>query len=276
LDERVVNPFLQESRIPASRGPYLNVFRRSVRFDENTRTGVKHKSGYDAFLELVSYLEATEDDADLLAFFRYLLYKFAALREAHAVPLSRLNQISLEQYGEFISGLLTVPSGGRLPVLLVVATFRSIKEFFNLDWEIESQGINVADAAAGVGGDITISMAGQVLLSAEVTERDIDRNRVAATFNTKIAPNAIDDYLFFVRLAGVDPSARILARQYFTQGHEVNFLEIKEWILMSLATMGRRGRHRFNKILVELLDSPEIPRNVKVGWNNQIAALVGT
>ena len=273
LDERVVKPFLQANRIPSSRGPYLGVFRRSVRFDQSTRTGVRDKNGYDAFLELVGYLEDTGDDKDLTAFARYLLHKFAALREAHAVPLSRLRHVSLEQYDTFISGLLTVPSGGRLPVLLVVAMFRSIKQFFNLDWEIDYQGINVADAAAGAGGDITISKAGQVLLSAEVTERDIDRSRVAATFNMKIAPNGIEDYLFFVRLTGVDPDARALARQYFTQGHEVNFIEIKQWILMSLATMGRQGRDNFNGILVALIDAPEIPRNVKVGWNNQIARL---
>ncbi|MGH9719448.1 MAG: hypothetical protein ACRD8O_04500 [Bryobacteraceae bacterium] len=159
----------------------------------------------------------------------------------------------------------------------MVATFRSIKEFFDREWDIDYQGINVADAAAGAGGDITISNAGSVLLSAEVmsaTSTATDRNRVAATFNTKIAPNGIEDYMFFVRLAGVDPEARALARQYFTQGHEVNFLEIKEWILMSLATMGRQGRDDFNRILIGLLDGPDIPRNVKVGWNNQIAALV--
>jgi hypothetical protein len=169
---------------------------------------------------------------------------------------------------------LTVPSGGRLPVLLVLATFRAIKDYFGLDWEIEYQGINVADAAAGVGGDITIRSAGQLVLAAEVTERPIDRNRVAATFNTKIAPNGIEDYLFFVRLAGVAPEAMAQARQYFTQGHEVSFLEIKDWILMSLATMGRRGRDLFNRNLIVLVDAADVPRPLKVAWNDQIERLV--
>src|SRR5258708_14851546 len=65
LDERVVNPFLQANRIPSSRGPYLGVFRRSVRFDLSTRTGVRDKSGYDAFLELISHLEETGDEGIL-------------------------------------------------------------------------------------------------------------------------------------------------------------------------------------------------------------------
>src|SRR5712692_8947844 len=100
-----------------------------------------------------------------------MLFKFALLREAAVVPLSRLQRISLDQYGSFISGLLGIPSGGRLPVLLVVAAFSTIKEFLSLDWDIVFQGINVADAAAGAGGDITITSGGRLLLAAEVTER---------------------------------------------------------------------------------------------------------
>jgi hypothetical protein len=157
---------------------------------------------------------------------------------------------------------------------LVLATFRAIKDYFRPDWEIEYQGISVADAAAGAGGDITVRSAGQVVLSAEVTERPIDLNRVAATFNTKIAPNGIEDYLFFVRLVGVAPEATVQARQYFTQGYEVSFLEIRQWILMTLATIGPRGRDAFSRNMITLIDAPDMPRAVKVGWNEQIERLV--
>lgn len=40
LDEKVVNPFLHEKRIPSSRGPFLAAFRRSVMFDKTTREGM--------------------------------------------------------------------------------------------------------------------------------------------------------------------------------------------------------------------------------------------
>ena len=126
LDERVVNPFLQRKRIPSSRGPYLGVFRRSVRFDETTRSGVRDKIGYDALRDLLSFLENTADAKHLTAFCRYLLFRFAELREGHAIPLSRLQRISVEQYGLFLAGLLDTPSGGRLPMLIVVAAFSAI------------------------------------------------------------------------------------------------------------------------------------------------------
>src|SRR6266849_10300319 len=41
LDERVVNPFLQDKQIPCSKGPYLAVFRRQVQFDQSSRGGMK-------------------------------------------------------------------------------------------------------------------------------------------------------------------------------------------------------------------------------------------
>ena len=274
LDEEVVNPFLQRNRIPSSKGPYLAKFRRSVRFDESTNFGTRDVGAYTSFRNLLAFLEGTDDDGEIQGFLRYLLYLFARLREASVIAISRLPRISLEQYDAFICGLMDVRSGGRIPVLLVVATLSAICEYFGLDWGIEYQGINVADAAAGAGGDITVRRGGQVVFSAEVTERVIDRNRVMSTFNTKIAPNEIQDYLFFIRAGGVAPEAQVQARQYFTQGYEVNFLEIRQWILMTLATIGPRGRDAFNRNMITLIDALDMPRSVKVGWNKQIERLV--
>jgi hypothetical protein len=276
LDEQVVNPFLHDKRIPSSRGPYLGVFRRSVQFNQATRRGVRDKEGYDAFLSLISYLESIDSEATLRIFIRFLFLNFLKLREASQVPLSRLQRISLEQFDALLAGLLASPSGGRFPVLLVVATFQTIKDFFNLDWAISYQGINVADAAAGAGGDISISSVGRVLMAAEVTERPLDRSRVVATFNTKIAPAGIEDYLFFTKLSGIAPNAKQQANQYFSQGHEVNFLEIKDWIFSLLATMGRKGRTLYNQKLLQLLEQDDVPTTLKVTWNEQISNLTST
>lgn len=273
LDERVINPFLQNNSIPSSRGPYLNVFRRAVQFDSATRGGLRDKHAYDAFLTMITYLESVIQDSELHEFLIYLLYKFAELREEASIPLSRLQRISLEQYDILISGLLSTPSGGRLPMLLVIAMLTAIKECFHLNWNITYQGINVADAAAGAGGDITIIDNDQILMAAEVTERVVDRSRVVSTFMTKISPAGIEDYLFFVKPSGFTQEARKQAHQYFVQGHEVNFLEIKTWILVALATVGKKGRDIFNKTLVTLLDAQDIPKTLKVNWNEQISRL---
>lgn len=275
LDERVINPFLQEKRIPCSRGPYLSVFRRSVRFDESTREGLRDKAGYDAFLAAIEHVESFEQDSELLDVLLYLLYKFAELRESASVPLSRLQRISLQQYDDLVSGLLDTPSGGRFPVLLAVAAFTTIQQHFHLDWEVRWQGINVADAATGAGGDISIVSGGRTLMAAEVTERPVDRSRVVTTFNAKIAPATLEDYMFLIGSREPTAEAREQAQRYFPQGHDVNFVEIKKWIFMLLATVGSSGRSTFNKSLIGLLDGPDIPRGLKVAWNDQISRITG-
>ncbi len=276
LDERVINPILQEKQIPCSRGPFLSVFRRSVKFDQSTRGGLRDKSGYDAFLQIVGFIESLHDRSKLIELLDFLASSFVKLREATIVPLTRIQRMSLEQLTILVSQLLATPSGGRLPVYLIVATLKSIKHYFDLDWNIEWQGINVADSASGVDGDIIVSSKGKTLLAAEVTERSVDRNRVVATFNTKIGPHGIDNYLFFVT-SGIQPSTTIQqVKQYFAQGHEINFVTIEGWIRALLATTGGEGRTFFISQLLELLDSPETPAILKVAWNEKIAVVISS
>lgn len=275
LDEKIVNPFLHHERIPASRGPFLSVFRRSVRFEANapTREGLRDKTGYDAFLQLLSVLEGMSSEEELRSFIAYLLFKFVQLRDKAGVVVSSLQRVSLEQYGALIDGLLRTPSGGRLPVMIVAGVFQAWKDHFGLPWSVELQGINEADAATGAGGDITIRDSKGVILAAEVTERPVDRSRLETTFNAKIAPNAIADYLFFVRLDSVADDAREQARRYFAQGHDINFVDIKTWATMCLASMGNRGRDLFQRHLRDLIADPRTPSTIKVAWNGRLADL---
>lgn len=273
LDEKVVNPFFQKHRIPCSGGPYLAMFRRDFRFDISKREGQRNKNVFDAFLIIIATLESLNEETELRKFLVYLLYKFAKLREAAEVPLARLHRMSLEQYDSLIGSLLNTQSGGRLPVILVVAAFRTIRDYFDVDWNIEYQGINVADSQSGAGGDITITQNGQIVFAAEVTERPLELSRVVSTFNTKIAPLGIENYLFFIRPEKLSEEAREQGRQYFAQGHEMNFLEIKTWVLMSLASMGNRGREIFSSHLLALIGDASVPRAIKVAWNDHIQAV---
>ena len=272
LDERVVNPFLTEKRIPSSRGPFLSTFRRSVEFDKSTRDGLRDKGGYDSLLALIDRIAETSQEKILKNILRYLLSCLIVLRSATQVPLSKLHRISLEQYGDLIEGLLATPSGGRFPVMLAEVTFMAIKRSFKLDWKIEVQGINAADRPSGAGGDITIKKGESILMAAEVTERPILKSRVVSTFQMKIAPQEIEDYMF-LGYDKVDDEVMQQARQYFSQGHEINFLEIKNWILVILATIGKEGRSTFNAEITEKLNVPDMPAALKVAWNKQIERL---
>lgn len=160
LDEKVVNPFLQDRLIPCSKGPYLASFRRNVKFIAETARGLRDQEGYKALLAFLEELErATKQEAKGLT--TYLLYRFVELRAASRVPLSQISRLSLEQYDELITRFLQVQSGGLVPVLLVVAMLRAIKSCYGLKWNVAYQGINVADKASGAGGDITVSFGGR-------------------------------------------------------------------------------------------------------------------
>lgn len=273
LDERVINPFLQEREVPCSRGPYLSVFRRQVRFDESTRSGLRDKNGYDAFLALISIIESTDDESGLLGLLDFILYSFVLLREEARVELTKLNRVSLPQCEVIIKGLLATRSGGRLPMLLSIAIFQTLNAVYNLNWQIEYQGINAADGASGAGGDVTIKHGPEAVMAIEVTERPVDRNRVIATFRNKIAPSGLKDYLFLVNIEVVSEDAKNQANNYFSQGHDVNFIDINTWIMTTLATIGSVGRETFFRNIIALLDNNDIPKSLKVAWNEQIAKI---
>jgi len=274
LDERVVNPFLQDRKIPCSKSPYLSALRRNVSFREETARGLRDKDAFRALLTFIGKIEGA-DEATARLYLRHLLREFVRLREAADIQLAHIARLSLEQYRLLIAGMLSVPSGGLIPVLLSVAMFETIKECFNLDWEIQSQGINVADQASGAGGDITITEDGEAVLIVEVTERPIDRSRVVATFNTKIAPQGINDYLFFFGNVKPGEEAKEAARQYFAQGHDISFLSVEEWLVHSLGTVGPKCRRIFTEKFLVLLGAREVPAGLKMVWNDQTRILLG-
>jgi hypothetical protein len=275
LDQRSVNPFLKTKQIPSTKGPFLSVFRRGVKFTRATKKGVRDTGGYGSFLNLVDYLRANDDDDLLRALLKSLLYRFIELREASKIEVAKVQRLSMSQYPPLIDGLMAIKSGGRFPVFLVVATLRAMNNSFSLGWKIQHQGINVADAAHDEPGDITIVRNERIFIAAEVTERVVDQARVVSTFTGKIAPAGVQDYIFFVRFraSGPDPDALRQAQQYFAQGHEVNFVDIKSWVLQTLSTIGKEGRLAFNAEMATLLDGNDVPRRMKVGWNEQIQKL---
>lgn len=274
LDERVVNPTLQEKRIPSSRGPFLSVFRRRVSFVPATRDGLRDKTDYDAFLVIVELVEGVDDDEQLRAILEALAFRFVELREASDVPLTRVQRMSLEQITELTARLLDTPSGGRLPVYAVVSMFRAISQRFGLGWDVQWQGINVADTASGVGGDISVLSGDTTLLVAEVTERTVDRTRVVATFNSKVGPGGIADYLYFVGNRPQPEDALQQARRYFAQGHEINFVVVADWISAVLATLGSPGRSMYIDALLELIGHGDTPAVVKSAWNDSVSKII--
>lgn len=273
LDEKVVNPFLQNRLVPCSKGPYLASFRRNVQFIPETAKGLRDKVGYGGLLGFIAELESADKiQARVLTI--YLLLQFVALRDAARVPLSQISRLSLDQYEVLLQKLLQVQSGGLIPVLLVVAMLRTIKACYSLSWDITYQGINVSDKASGAGGDVTVAISGKTVLAIEVTERAIEKSRVIATFNTKVVLSGVQDYLFVYSDAKPSDDARKAARTYFSQGHEINFVQVNSWLVNNLATLGAKCRGMFTREILALLDTREVPAKIKLAWNDLVQEVV--
>jgi hypothetical protein len=275
LDERVVNPFLREKGIPCSRGAYLSVFRRNVRFDAATGEGVKDKPGYDALLKMLDYISSQKGQENLLSLLNFVLFRFVLLREQGKVSLTRLERISLSQYRHLISGLLARQSGGLFPVILVLSMVEAIIERFSLHWVVAFHGINVADKASGAAGDISVQEeTGVTILTIEVTERPVDVHRVRATFTEKVAGAGIHDYVFLVHLRQIGDEVRQQVERYFAQGYDLNFADIEEWLVNTLVTVGVQGRQAFQQRILFHMSKPDVPKTVKIAWNQEIGQLL--
>jgi SacI restriction endonuclease len=275
LDERVVNPFLRTQQIPSSKSPYLSALRRGVNFAAPEAAGQSDKGAFRALHEIVSYIAVAPND-EVEAVLVLTLRQFIALRDRSRVPLARVRRLSLDQHLALASMLLKLKSGGRVPVFLCVAALRATSGRYALGWTVDFQGINVADAATGAGGDVTVSKSGDPVVSIEITEREIDEHRVASTFASKIATNSIEDYLFVHSAASPTLAARKLARDYFAQGHDVNFVSISEWLGGVLILLGATGRSQFTHEIVLLLDERDVPSSLKVSWNDCVGKLIST
>lgn len=273
LDEKVINPFLHNNEIPASKGPYLATFRRSVTLDDSITNSQRDKISYKALLGFLNYLKGLTDIEDIELVILSLVKNFMILRDSSKIELARIKKLHLEQHKFVLEKLLDTPSGGLLPVLVSVALLKTIEKCYNLNWEIDWQGINQSDLASGAGGDITINKNGENLCVIEITERPIDKSRVVSTFNSKIVRKGITDYLFIYKNNSPSQETISVAGKYFAQGHEINFIQIHFWVYNNLATLGSKCRDVFLEELIDLLSKKDVPSVLKVKWNEIIRSL---
>lgn len=274
LDENVINPFFQENLIPCSKGPYLATFRRNVKLTSETRDGLRDKNGYDSMLLLLSAIENTSKPTEAANFVACLLKRFLSLRDESRVPLVRINRLSIEQYKRLLQTLVCCPSGGLIPVLVTVALFQTLNETYSLSWDVTWQGINAADGATGAEGDITVKKGDELIMAIEVTERPIDQRRVLSTFNTKILQGRAKNYLFVYTNALPDETAKHAAQMLFSQGYDVNFVNLVELVINHFLSNDECIRVTYTDKILALLDGQDVPSSVKISWNTSIQSLI--
>ncbi len=275
LGENAVAPFLRDRAIPIlASSPYLSALRGGARFMKDGEPRIQSdQGGFDALVAVVDYLREL-DDGLAREYLRYLLRRFIELRESGNIPLKKIAKPNLQQLGRLIDGMLTVKSGGRIPAMLATAMFQTIGECHALGWHVEFQGINVADKASGAVGDISIRKSGILILGVEVTERPINQTRVTSTFEDKVSPSGLADYLFITTVKP-DDGALAAARSYTGVGHEMNFVILSNWLHDNLSVVGPACRSLFQSRMIDLLGTGGIPAELKVAWNARMDQVLG-
>ena len=274
LDEYTVNPFLQEQLFPCSKGPYLAAFRRSVKLIPETAEGLRDKAGYSAMMNLLSVIENCGSETETESFIMCLLQRFILLRNAAHIPLAHISRFSIEQYRQLLTELVHYQSGGLLPVFITVAFFQTVADRYSLAWDISYQGINVADRATGAEGDVTIKENGATILAIEITERPLDQRRITSTFNTKIILNDVKEYLFVFTNTEPDESAIQTAKSLFSQGYEINFVNVVELIVNNFLALPANSREVFADKMLVLLNSKDVLAAIKVKWNEAVKKIL--
>lgn len=273
LDEQVINPFLISRQIPCSKGPYLATFRRNVKLDASTKSGLRDQIGYEAMLTLLDLIESCHGD-ESRAVVACLLHKFIDLREKSNIQLVTVARLSVEQSRYFLDTLLHNQSGGLIPMLITEAIYETINEEYCCGWEIEHQGINSADGATGAAGDITIKSGLNIVKAIEVTERPIGAARVVTTFSTKIITSDIKEYLFVYTANAPDDDAYAAAKTYFAQGYDINFVKLNNFVIAIFMAGRAETRNIFMDKMLALLSRGSIPASVKTAWNDSLQATI--
>ena len=151
--------------------------------------------------ELFDQLE-TKDVEEVTATFRRVLRslvrRLATQTFGYAIP----QRISIHRLQTILAVFLSEPSGGLRPQAVTAALMRTVGDVFSLFSKVEAQGINEADAAGCVPGDVLCYCCDdseQLCLVVEVKDMELKIGHVNATsIKAKQADAGLANVLFAV------------------------------------------------------------------------------
>ena len=255
---RVVVPWVQRhhSVLGTSTDPYVNKPLRRPRLDQGMDS-LKSRQEWDA---LVSFLTALQDASDTTmvkdAVLRCLKSLARRLREQqveYPVPM----RIGLDHLCDILDRYLEVANGGLRPLVVATALMRTIGEAYSLFPRVESQGVNEADTASGVPGDIMCyGEDGALALAVEVKGYELTLIELEATI-AKARSSHVSNILFTTPgLASVDKEA-IGAKitEEFAQGSNIYQTSIGSLARSSFMLLKETWRVRFLQEVCSELDA---------------------
>ncbi len=270
--DAVIVPWVAENHdvIGTSAEPYASKPLRRLRLSRNMPD--VRSNDWDRLVALFESLENASPDELRIAYRRCLAAVARRLsRQSFKYPIPI--RISAARTRDSLENFLSDQSGGLRPMVVAAALMQVLGEGFSLFSRVESQGVNEADAATGVPGDVMCYAAdNSVVMAVEVKDRNITLTDVrSSTRKAQQADQRLSNFLFTA--PGIVPSEKAEIDESMERAwasglnlYQVDLLELaansfvlldEEWRPRLLREIGseldRRGDHKHRRAWYDIL-----------------------
>ena len=235
--------------------PYVSNPLRRPRLDDGA--SVRDKAAWDEFVAFLTPLDAAPPEVFLHSFrrvLRALVRRLTLQSFAYPIP-KRVSQARLES---LVAAFLGEPSGGLRPLAVSAALFRTLGEAFRLFSEVRSQGINEADSASGMPGDVMcFDHDGNIYLAVEVKDTNLTLAHVQeASRKAKQSKDVLSNFLFAVPGIRQDhvPAIKVLTHLNWTEGLSIYTATIPALLGTTLVLLDESWRVRLVREIGNELD----------------------
>ncbi len=255
---RVVVPWVRrhESVLGTSGDPYVSKPLRRPRLDQGMES-LKSRQEWDA---LVSFLTTLQDASDpvmvkdaVLRCLKSIARRLSKQQVDYPVPM----RIGLDHLCDLLDRYLAVSSGGLRPMVVTTALMKTIGRAYSLFSRVESQGVNEADAASGVPGDVMCyGEADSLALAVEVKGDELTLIELESTI-TKARSSRVTNILFATPgFASADREAiEAKITEEFAQGSNIYQTSIHSLTRSAFMLLGEEWRVTFLQAVCSELDA---------------------
>ena len=253
---RVVVPWIQshQSVLGTSSDPYVSKPLRRPRLDQGMES-LNNREEWDSLVSCLSELEDTSDPTMImdavLRCLKSIARRLGDQRVEYPVPI----RIGLDHLCDILDRYLAVSNGGLRPMVVATALIRTLGRAYSLFPRVESQGVNEADAATGVPGDVLCYGEDDALaLAVEVKGHDLTLIEVESTI-AKARSSRVTNILFATPgLSSTDREAiEGKISEEFAQGSNIYQTSIQSLARNSLMLLEEDWRVKLlNEVCAEL------------------------
>ncbi len=255
---RVVVPWIQrhQSVLGTSGDPYVSKPLRRPRLDQ----GMESLNNRQEWKAIVSFLATLQEDSDpamvengVQRCLKSIARRLRDQQVDYPIPM----RIGLDRLCDILDQYLALANGGLRPMVVATALMQTLGRAYSLFPRVESQGVNEADAAAGVPGDVLCYGEDDALaLAVEVKGHELTLIEVESTI-TKARSSRVTNTLFATPgLASADREA-IEARitEEFAQGSNIYKSSIQSLARNSFMLLKEEWRVEFLYAVCSELDA---------------------